>query len=99
MSVPVNYFKYTTVGTGVSQLSFHRCVLLVIFGSYNSLRFQRSKHTTASLSGFFLYSHELKQRILNKEELPQGGEEEVEIRAATVHAVEEANTNQEKYFM
>jgi len=50
---------------------------------------------------FFLYSYELKQRILNKEELPQGGEEEVEIRAATVHAVEEANRPppKEKYFI
>ena len=39
--------------------------------------------------GVLEYSQALKKRIMDKEELPQGGEEEVEIRAATVHAVEE----------
>ena len=39
--------------------------------------------------GVLVYSEDLLQRILAKEELPQGSEFEVEIRAWTVQAVEE----------
>lgn len=39
-------------------------------------------------TGIFKYTEELKAKILNKEELMPGSDEEVQIRAATVQAVE-----------
>lgn len=42
--------------------------------------------------GVFVYDSALERRILNKEELPENSEEEVEIRAATIDTVEKLRT-------
>jgi hypothetical protein len=43
--------------------------------------------------GVLKYSKDLEEVIINKKEIPHGGEYEVEIRAATVVAVERLRKN------